>query len=165
MIMANKEKKNSDDAVRIINRKAKHDYHIVQTLEVGIILQGSEVKSVRAGQVNLGDGYALVDYKTGKLLLFEVEIATYNQARGVNSHATKRVRELLAHKREITKLNEEVAAHSGTLVPLAMYFVRGNVKLELGVGTGKKAFDKREDIKEREAKREINRAMSKRREG
>jgi SsrA-binding protein len=162
--MAKTEKKKKlDDSVRIFNRKARHDYAIHETLEVGIILQGSEVKSVRNGQVNLADGYAMVDYKTGKLLLFEVEISAYNQAHGANSHTAKRVRELLAHKREITKLGLTVAHRQGTIVPLEMYFVRGNVKLLIGVGVGKKAFDKREDLKAREANMEINRAMSRRR--
>jgi SsrA-binding protein len=155
-----KKNENKILAPRIENRKARHDYHIVDRLEVGIILQGSEVKSIRHGEVSLGEGFARIEPKTMELFLYNVNIAPYRQAMGNNGHEPTRPRKLLAHRREIDKLFASVSTKGTTLVPLAMYFVRGKVKIEIGVGEGKQGHDKRQDIKTRDADREMKRAMS-----
>ncbi|HEX7010480.1 MAG TPA: SsrA-binding protein SmpB [Phycisphaeraceae bacterium] len=144
---------------RIVNRRALHDYHIQEKLEVGIVLKGSEVKSIRNGQVSLAEGYARVEPETMELFLHQVDIAPYPQA-GANQHEPKRTRKLLAHKRQIAHLLGATTGKGVTLIPLAMYFVRGKVKVELGLAVGKKAYDKRQDIKKREAQREIRRGMT-----
>ena len=125
-------------------------------------MRASEVKSIRQGKVSLAEGFARVEPGDMSLYLYNVDIAAYAQAAIENGHEPKRIRKLLAHKREIAKLLGETSAKGSTLVPLAMYFVRGMVKLELGLGTGKQAHDKRHDIKDREAKREIQRGMTRR---
>ncbi|MCC6581193.1 MAG: SsrA-binding protein SmpB, partial [Phycisphaeraceae bacterium] len=136
---------------------------ILESLEVGLVLQGSEVKSVRHGQVSLAEGFARIEPNTGEMFLYNVDINAYAHAQGANGHEPKRARKLLAHRRQITRLAEAVDAKGTTLVPLTMYFVRGMVKLELGVGRGKREHDKREDIKAREAKDQIRHALSRRR--
>lgn len=156
----NKKGSKANFSPRIANRQAMRDYHISEKLEVGIQLTGSEVKSIREGRATLGEGYARVDTRTEELFLHDVHIAQYNHAHGANSHEPTRTRKLLAHKREIRKLANLTSAKGHTLVPLAMYFVRGKVKLEVGVGTGKKHFDKREDVKKREHQRDMQRAMT-----
>jgi SsrA-binding protein len=157
--MAKSKKPNPNFAPRIVNRKARHDYHISDTLEVGIKLRGTEVKSVRHSHVSLAEGYVGVDPKTMTLQLFNVDIAHYAQA-GPIQHEPKRTRALLAHKREIKSLFGKTTAKGTTLVPLALYFKNGMAKLEVGVGTGKKQQDKRQDIRKAEADREIRRAMT-----
>jgi len=147
---------------RVDNRRARHDYHILDKLECGIALRGSEVKSIRNGGVSLTEGYARVDPKKRELWLVDVDIAPYAQA-GENQHEPKRVRKLLAHKREIDQLITATQAKGATLVPLALYFVRGMAKVEIGVALGKKQHDKRQDIKKREADREIRRGMTRKR--
>lgn len=146
---------------RIANRRAHHDYHISEKLEVGIALRGSEVKSVRNSQVSLAEGYCAVDPKTEELVLYNVDIALYPQA-GDRQHEPKRPRKLLAHKRQIRSLMGKTTAKGVTIVPLAMYFSKGLIKLEIGIGTGKKTQDKRQDMKKRDADKEIRRAMSRR---
>jgi SsrA-binding protein len=147
---------------RIVNRKARFDYHILESLEVGIVLQGSEVKSIRNGQVSLAEGYGLADPTRLELFLHDVDIAPYAKAHGLNGHEPKRVRKLLAHRREIIRLHDRCTAKGVTLVPLAMYFVRGKVKLELGLAMGKKAHDKRETLKTRDAERQMRQGMTRR---
>ena len=156
-----KKKDKLDQSPRIVNRKAHHDYHILEKLECGVALVGSEVKSVRNGQVSLAEGYARVEPRDENLYLYNVDIAAYPHA-GVQTHEPKRVRRLLAHRREINKLmGMSTAKGKGlTIIPLAMYFVRGFVKVEIGLAQGKNAFDKRQDIKTREAKRDIQRGMT-----
>jgi len=149
-------------APRISNRKAYHDYHILQKLEAGIVLQGSEVKSIRYAQVSLSEGYARIE-PDNSLWLYDVDIAPYTQASSANGHERTRRRKLLVHKREIAKLAEFTTAKGHTLVPLSMYFVRGNVKVELGVATGKQAHDKREDLKKKEAEMDMRRGMTRKR--
>ena len=146
-------------APRIVNRRATHDYLISDKLEVGVKLQGSEVKSVRLGHVSLAEGYVAIDPKKLTLQLFNVDIAHYPQA-GPLQHDPKRIRTLLAHKREINSLLGKTSAKGVTLVPMAMYFVDGRIKLEIGVGVGKKHYDKRQDLKKAEADREMRRAMA-----
>lgn len=144
---------------RIANRKATHDYHILEKIETGIVLQGSEVKSIRNGQVSLAEGFARVEPKDMGLYLYNVDIAPYAYA-GVTGHEAKRPRKLLAHKRQIHQLFQSTANKGYTLIPLAMYFVRGMVKVELGLGQGKKDYDKRRSIKDKEAQRQIQRGMT-----
>ncbi len=148
---------------RINNRKAFHDYTITEKLEVGIVLVGSEVKSIRHGHVNLSDGFARVE-NDGQLILYNIDIQAYAQSAGTRGagHIARNPRRLLAHKRQIKKLEIATSAKGATLVPLAMYFVRGFVKVELGVAFGKQSHDKRQSIKERDSKREMSRIMSKR---
>lgn len=145
---------------RIANRKATHDYHILEKLEVGIVLRGSEVKSIRNAQVSLSEGFARVEPGDMGLYLYNVDIAAYANAPGVDGHDPKRPRKLLAHKNQIARLLGETTSKGKTLIPLAMYFVRGMVKVEIGLAAGKQAHDKRQDIKSREADREIRRGMT-----
>ncbi len=152
-------KKNDNMSPRIANRRATHDYHISEKLEVGIVLYGSEVKSVRQSQVSLAEGFARVEPQTMELYLYGVNIAHYRQA-GVNQHDPIRPRKLLAHKRQIAKLAGLTSAKGATLIPLAMYFSRGRVKVEIGVSTGKKSHDKRQDLKRRDADKEIRKGMT-----
>ena len=144
---------------RIINRRAMHDYHLDDKVEVGIELRGSEVKSIRASQVSLAEGFAAVDPNTMQLYLHNIDIARYSHG-GLDQHEPKRTRRLLAHKRQIRDLHDKTKGKGVTLVPLSMYFVAGRVKLELAVGVGKKAYDKRQRLKEQEADRQIRRGMS-----
>lgn len=145
---------------RILNRQARHSFHVLETLEVGIALTGSEVKSVRSGQVSLGEGFARVEPVGRQLFLYKVHIAPYSHAAASNGHDPQRTRKLLAHKRQIAHLLAQTSNKGTTMVPLAMYFVRGRVKVELGVVQGKRSHDKREDLKDREAKREMQRRMT-----
>ena len=156
--MAAKDKANL--APRIHNRRATHEYFITHKLECGIVLVGSEVKSLRAGKAQLQESYARVE--KGELMLHGCHIDPYDKA-GVLGHEPLRPRKLLAHKREIKKLVDETAERGTTLIPLAIYFKDGRAKLELGVGHGKQHHDKRASIKKREMDREIRKAMSQRR--
>ena len=147
----------------IRNRKAYHDYHVDDRLEVGISLLGSEVKSVRMGRVSLAEGYGRIDADSMEMYLHNVDIAMYANA-GSGQHEPKRTRKLLAHRREISKLLTQTASKGMTLIPLGMYFNdRGIAKVELGVCRGKGKSDKRESIRAKEADRDIRRAMSRRR--
>ena len=143
-----------------VNRKARHDYHIEESIEAGIVLKGSEIKSIRAGRVNLSDAYAKPD--DGELWLCNCHIATYDAA-SYNTHEPKRPRKLLLHRQELDSLAAKVTQKGLTLVPLKLYTKRGVAKLELGVARGKKVYDKREAIARRHAEREIERAMKQRR--
>lgn len=156
-----KKKKPKTNEPTILNRRARHDYTITDTLEVGIRLLGSEVKSVRDGRVSLAEGYVKVQQFPLRLELHSVNISEYPPAGGLQ-HKPGSVRQLLAHKREIARLAKDVETKGVTVVPLKMYFKNGFVKLEIGVGVGRSAHDKRNAIGERESRREIQRAMSKR---
>jgi SsrA-binding protein len=143
------------------NRKAYRDYHVLETVECGIELKGSEVKSIRAGRINLEDSYARVE--PGGVTLYNVHISPYEQASYLNVEPV-RPRRLLLHKREITRLEGLLAQRGLTLVPLKAYFSdRGFAKIELGLGKGKKLYDKREALKRRESDLEVRRAMKARR--
>lgn len=145
---------------RIQNRRATFDYEILEKLEVGIALQGSEVKSLRAGKASIDEAWAHIS--GGELRLRELYINPYPQA-GYAQHEPKRERKLLAHRREIRKLEAKVTQRGWTLIPLSLYFNdRGLVKLQIGLVRGKTHDDKRSDIKEREHKREMERAMKRR---
>jgi len=150
----------------IENRKARHDYFIEETLECGIELLGTEVKSVRLGLVSLGEGYVRAEAgprQRPALILHSVHIGEYPPAGAARQHAPQRDRRLLAHKREIRKLAARTALRGITLIPLKMYFVRGRAKLLIGVAKGKQKADKRQSIAEREHRRDMDRAMSRKR--
>jgi SsrA-binding protein len=149
-----------DSRTITVNRKAYHDYHIQESLEAGIALKGSEIKSIRAGRVNLGDAYAKPE--NGELWLFNSHIASYDAA-SYNTHEPTRPRKLLLHGKEIDYLVGKVMQQRLTLVPLKLYIKHGIAKIELGVAKGKRVYDKRETIARREVAREIDREMKLRR--
>ena len=142
------------------NRKARHDYHIQESFEAGVVLKGSEIKSIRAGRVNLSDAYARPE--NGELWLYNSHIASYDAA-SYNTHEPKRPRKLLLHRKEIDDLAGKVTQKGLTLVPLKLYIKHGIAKIELGVAKGKKLYDKRETIARRDAEREMERALKHRR--
>ena len=136
------------------NRRARHDYQILESFEAGIELRGTEVKSLRDGKIVLKDSY--VDVVQGELHLVGAHISPYEQG-NIYNHDPERTRRLLMHKREILRLAAQIAEKGLTLVPLRLYFKAGRVKVEIGLGRGKKLYDKREAVKEREAQRDIER--------
>ena len=138
------------------NRKAFHDYHILQTWEAGMVLLGTEVKSIREGRVSLRDSFARVE--KGEIWLHSVNISSYSH-RGYADHEPLRQRKLLLHRDEIRKLIGQTTEKGMTLVPLRLYFKSGRVKVELGLAKGKKDYDKRETIKRREVERETRAAV------
>lgn len=139
------------------NRKARHDYEILENMEAGIVLKGTEVKSLRAGNAHLKDSFAAIE--NGELYLFNAHISPYKQGNRFN-HEPTRTRKLLVHAREIKRLIGKIQEKGLTLVPLKLYFTdKGKVKVELGLARGKKSFDKRRTIAERDAKREMDRAV------
>ena len=146
----------------IENRRARHDYHIQETLEAGIVLKGSEVKSLRNGQASLAEGWVRASTQPLQLILHSVHIAEYPNACSADQHQPQRPRTLLVHKREIKKLFEFASSQGRTLVPLKIYFSNGKAKLLIGLATGKHKSDKRRDLAEKTAKREMDRAMKKR---
>ena len=138
------------------NRKARHDYHVLEVFETGVVLLGTEVKAIREGRVNLRDSYARLD--KGEMWLLNVHISPYSH-RGYADHPEKRQRKLLLHRHEIQKLTGKVAEKGLTLVPLEMYFKDGRVKLALALAKGKHEYDKRETIRRREVDRETRAAV------
>ena len=144
------------------NRRARHDYAISERVEAGIALTGTEVKSLREGGGNLRDAYAQL--RGGEVFLVGANIAPYKQG-NIANHEPLRDRKLLLHRREIEKLGSQVAERGMTLVPLSMYFSDGRVKLELGLGRGKERADRRHALAERDAKRQIERALRERERG
>jgi SsrA-binding protein len=149
--------KNEGFKVITDNRQARYLYEILETYEVGIQLTGTEVKSIRAGKVNLQDGYGLI--RNGEAWLINAHISPYTSSGQYFNHEPRRTRKLLLHRQEIRKLIGKVEQQGLTLVPLKMYLKRGWVKLSIGLGKGKKVHDKREDIKRRQDQRDIQRAM------
>jgi SsrA-binding protein len=138
-----------------INRRARHEYHIDETVEAGIVLAGSEVKSLRAGRANLNDSYARID--RGEAWLLNLHISPYGPASQFG-HEPTRTRKLLLHAREIERLAGKVKERGYTLVPLRLYFKDGRAKVEVALARGKKTHDKRETLREREARLDIERA-------
>ncbi len=138
------------------NRRARHDYDVEKTYEAGLVLTGTEVKSLRQGRANLSDGYAYI--KGGEAFIDNINIPEYSQGHWTN-HSAKRTRKLLLHAEEIVKISHSVSAGGYTLVPLKLYFKDGRAKLEIGVGKGKREYDKRQTLRERQDKREAERAM------
>ena len=139
------------------NRRARHDYHILDVFEAGLVLTGTEVKSLRDGKANIGDAYGVV--KNGELWLLNMHVSAYDKG-GYANHEPDRTRKLLLHRKEIRRLIGAVDREGLTLVPLEIYFKNGVAKVALALGKGKKAHDKRDTIKEREAEREMARARS-----
>lgn len=148
-----------NEAAAATNRKAYHDYFIEETVEAGMALQGTEVKSLRLGLANLSDSYALV--KNDEVFLLNANISPYPHGNIMN-HDPLRTRKLLLHREEIRKLIGKMALKGYTIIPLKIYFVRGKAKVLLGLAKGKKSFDKRETIKAKESKREVERAVKER---
>ena len=144
------------------NKKARHDYHIENTYEAGLVLTGTEVKALRAGRASLIVGFAMVS--DGEIWLHNVHIPEYSQGTWTN-HAPRRVRKLMLHKDEIEKLAAKVKDGGRTIVPLSLYFKNGYAKVEIALATGKKNYDKRQSIAERDSKREVQREMGRRLKG
>ena len=143
----------------VTNSKARRDYHILDTFEAGIVLRGTEVKALRAGKGQISDAFARVE--NNQVFLYNAHIEEYAQG-NLQNHEPKAVRKLLLHKAEIRKLFSLASVAGHALVPLSMYWKNGRVKVALGVGKGKAQFDKRHDLKEREAVRELKRATMRR---
>ncbi|EAC5172209.1 SsrA-binding protein SmpB [Listeria monocytogenes] len=141
------------------NKKARHDYAIEETFEAGIVLQGTEIKSVRNARVNLKDSYARID--KGEIFLHNMHISPYEQGNRYN-HDPLRTRKLLLHKKQISRLIGETKESGYSIVPLKMYIKDGYAKVLIGVARGKKKYDKRQDLKQKEAKRDIERAFKER---
>ena len=144
------------------NRKARHDYSILDTYEAGLVLTGTEVKSLRMGRASLVDGFATID--DGEVFLRNVHIPEYDQGSWTN-HEPRRVRKLLLRRGEIERLIGKTKESGLTLVPLSLYFSAGKVKVEIGLVRGKKSYDKRQDMAKRDADREVQRAMGRRNKG
>ncbi|MEA3368117.1 MAG: SsrA-binding protein SmpB [Planctomycetota bacterium] len=144
---------------RIRNKKARRDYQVLETVEAGLVLEGSEVKALRDGKGNLDEAFARV--KGGEVYLYNMHIGPYQQA-GPFGHDPRRARKLLLKKREIDRFLGKAIEKGHTLVPLAVYFRRGWAKVELAVARGKREFDKREDLKKREHQRQIERELARR---
>lgn len=142
------------------NRRALHDYTIEDTYEAGLALTGTEVKSLRLGRASLADGFALIS--DGEAWLHNVHIPEYIQGTWTN-HTPRRIRKLLLHRREIDKIASDVAEQGLTLVPLSLYFKDGHVKVEIGVARGRRTYDKRQALAKRDAAREMDRALRRRR--
>ena len=141
-----------------LNRKARHDYTIDDTLEAGIVLTGTEIKSIRAHRVNLGDGYVRVE--RGEAWLVGAHIAPFEGGNRMN-HEAKRTRKLLLHRSQIVVLGVRMKAKGMTIIPLRLYIdARGHAKLELGIGRGKKLYDRRRDIAERDSRRDMERQLA-----
>jgi SsrA-binding protein len=156
--MAKKKQPKSREPV-IENRKAHHAYAITDTIECGIKLTGTEIKSVRAGEVSIGEGYVRAEEHPLSLRLHSIHIGEYPPAGSHRQHDPIRTRVLLAHKREIRKLALASRAKGMSIVPLKLYFVNGRAKILIGVGSGKTQRDKRQDLKAKDAQREIERAL------
>jgi len=139
------------------NRRARHDFAITDSIECGIALQGSEVKSLREAKVQIADAFARIE--NGEAWVYGIHISPYSHAVGVGAHDPDRARKLLLHKGELEKLASRVALERVSLVPLSLYFVDGRAKLELGIGKGRKQEDRRQAMKERDAKKEMDRAL------
>lgn len=145
--------------MEIFNRKAKYDYFIEETYEAGIVLSGTEVKSIRAGKCSIDDSYALI--RKGEVFLVNMFINLYKEG-NIFNHEEKRSRKLLLNKSEIKKLSAKLEMEGYTLVALKLYFKKNKVKILIGVGKGKKHFDKREVIKERDIKRKLDKSLKER---
>ena len=138
--------------MEILNRKAKFDYEIIDSIEAGIVLTGTEIKSIRLGKVNIKDSYAII--KNEEIYLLNTHISSYDKG-NIFNHDEDRTRKLLMHKKEIKKLANKVILEGYTLIPLKIYFVKGNAKVLIGLCKGKKNYDKRETIKNRDIEREM----------
>jgi SsrA-binding protein len=149
-------KESKKSPVSVQNRKARHDFHIDKTWEAGIVLQGTEVKSLRQGNCSFVDSFAYM--KNGEIFLKDFYIKEFEQG-SYNNHDSRRERKLLLNREEIQKIDKAITQKGFTLVPLALYFKHGKAKIEIGLARGKKVFDKRQTLAEKDAKREIDRKM------
>lgn len=138
------------------NRKARHEYDIIDTVEAGMVLRGTEIKSVRGGQISLQDGFAAIE--NGEIFLFNTHIAPYEQG-NIHNHDPLRKRKLLMHKNQIDRLYGQVSQKGMTLIPLKVYIKNGVAKVLIGLAKGKRQYDKRESIKRRDQERQIDRAI------
>ncbi|MBL8786995.1 MAG: SsrA-binding protein SmpB [Deltaproteobacteria bacterium] len=154
-----KDKEKGADVTVATNRKARHEFEILETWEAGLVLMGSEVKSLRAGTVTIGDGYVLDQGE--ELYLVNVHIHEYPQANRMN-HEPMRRRKILLNRHEIDEILRQIREKGRTCIPLRFYFKDGNCKVEIGLAVGKKTHDKRQDLKEKDSKREMARARSQR---
>ncbi len=145
--------------MEILNRQARHDYFILEEVEAGLELKGTEVKSIRQGNANIKDSYAII--KNGEARLLNMFIKHYEQG-NIFNHNETRTRKLLLHKKEILKLNDHIKLEGCTLIPLKVYFSKNKVKILIGLCKGKKNYDKRESIKERDIKRNIDKELKNR---
>ena len=145
---------------KIRNKKARYNYHVLETLEAGLVLEGSEVKALRQGKCNIDEAFGRI--RDGEVWLYNMHIGPYEQAHQYG-HDTRRARKLLLKRREISRFLGRAVEKGKTLVPLAVYFKRGWAKVELGVAQGKREFDKREDLKKRDHQRDIQRELARRR--
>ncbi len=160
--MAARATENEHDRTVATNRRARHEYEVLETVEAGVVLRGTEVKSLRSGQVNFKDSYATM--RGNEAWLLGCHISPYSHGTDAN-HDPERDRKLLLHRREIARLTGKVAERGLTLVPLRIYFKNGRAKLELGLARGKKLHDKRSAIREREVRREMDKAVRASRRG
>ena len=144
--------------MEILNRKARHDYFIKEEFECGIVLTGTEIKSIREGSCNIGDSYGHI--RKGELFVLNMFIGVYKEG-NIFNHKETRTRKLLMHKNEILKLDNKVKLEGYTLIPLKVYFKNNKAKVLLGICKGKKDYDKRESIKERDIERELNKKIRK----
>jgi SsrA-binding protein len=153
--------KTDDSGIKVVarNRRARHDFELMEKVEAGLVLTGTEVKSLRNGKANLEDAYAEVE--RGEVWLLGCDIPEYVQANRMN-HVPKRPRKLLLHRREIGKLENRTNEKGMTLIPVSLYFKKGIAKVELCLARGRKTFDKREAIKKQDAKRDMDRALRRR---
>jgi SsrA-binding protein len=151
-----------DKGIKVIarNRKARHEYHIIQKYEAGLVLTGTEVKSLRDGKVNISDAYGVV--REGELFIHNLDIPEYSHGNKMN-HEPKRKRKLLMRKAEILKISIKIKEKGLTLVPLSIYFKGGWAKIELALAKGKSLYDKRESMKKKDDRREMDRAMGRQR--
>lgn len=152
----------SDEGIKVVarNRKAQHEYFLEDRYEAGIVLRGTEIKSVRAGQVSLQEAYVAIE--RGEAWLFGAHIASYDPASDMN-HDPVRPRKLLLHRRELDRLTRDVDQKGYTIVPTRMYLAHGLAKLEIALAKGKRQYDKRRKLRERDAQRQVERALSRRR--
>lgn len=142
--------------MEIINRKAKYNYEIEDTYEAGIVLKGTEIKSIRSGKAQLKDSYAIV--KNDEIFLLNMHISAYEQG-NIFNHEETRTRKLLLHKKEIFKIRDKVNQEGCTLIPIKVYFSKNRAKILLGIARGKKTYDKRETIKARDIEREVKKQL------
>lgn len=154
--MAKKEEKKKNTPPKIQNRKARHDYHIDETFEAGVALKGTEVKSIRAGKASLNEAFAYL--QNGEVWLKNMYVKPYEFGT-YNNHDERRDRKLLLKRSEIREIDKYINQKGFALIPLKLYFKRGYAKILVGLGRGKKSYDKRDDIKEKDARRELDRKI------
>lgn len=154
--MAKKEEKKKNTPPKIQNRKARHDYHVDETFEAGVALKGTEVKSIRAGKASLNEAFAYL--QSGEVWLKNMYVKPYEFGTH-NNHDERRDRKLLLKKSEIREIDKYINQKGYALIPLKLYFKRGYAKILVGLGRGKKSYDKRDDIKEKDARRELDRKI------